>query len=461
MRRRERHDPARRAALHRGLAALAIAATAALPLALAPAAPAAAAAAFDVPPSDFVAGSSVTLTGSKDAGSTLVIRRDGEVVCTITDPDALAWQCSGIAVPNGVHEFTGEEMLADASTAPLPPLTLRVLAAPAIDGGGAAVITTGLFSGTAEPGASIQLQATGSAGTTMHTCPDALGSGYWSCAVDLASGSYQVRARQSSPPIGPEYSDYSAAVAAVVDRAPPRAPTITSPRPGTTPLGAVTARGGGERGALLQLFIDGALACETRVSSSGSWECPVRWPSTGDFTVQALQRDRAGNFSAASPRVQVRYEPPAAPPREGQASEAPREPEQSATPTPTPIQPDEPRPPTPAPPLGVNWGTPTGFGGSLPTASEVLERGGWLVAPLAGLAYLVLVALPLRAFVTHVRPRLRRPRLALTGRNRAPPSTSRSRPCSRRASWRSAPSAGPRSSPRCRAAWPARCGTCA
>lgn len=418
---RERHASARRTTARRGLAALVAVAIAALPLALLPAAPAAAAAAFDVPPSDFVAGSTVTLSGSKDLGSTLVIRRDGQVVCTVTDPDAVVWECSGIAVPSGVLEFTGEETLADASVVDLAPLTLRVLAAPAIEGGGAAVTTTGLFSGSAQPGARIQLQSTSGGGTTVHPCPDALDSGFWSCAVDLASGAYQVRARQSSPAIGPEFSEYSAAVSAVIDRTAPSAPTITSPRPGTTPLGVVTARGGGERGALLQLFVDGALVCETRVSSSGSWECPVRWPGAGEYTVQALQRDRAGNFSASSPRVDVRYAPPTAP-AEGDgdvgASAPPPEPEQSAAPSPPPLTPQSPPPSAPAPPVGVNWGTPTGFGGSLPTAADVIERGGWLVAPLAGIAYLVLVALPLRAFVTHVRPRLRGRRLALTGRNR-------------------------------------------
>jgi hypothetical protein len=417
---RERHDPARRATARRGLAALAIAAAVALPLAVLPAAPAAAAAAFDVPPSDFVAGSSVTLTGTKDAGSTLVIRRAGQVVCTVADPESLTWQCADIAVPSGVREFTGDETLADASTVALQPLTLRVLAAPAIDGGGAAVTTTGLFSGSAVPGASIQLQSTGGAGTTTHPCPDALESGFWSCAIDLASGTYEVRARQSSSAIGPEYSDFSPAVSAVIDRSPPRAPTITSPRPGTTQLGTVTARGAGERGALLQLFVDGALACETRVSGSGAWECPVRWPAAGAYTVQALQRDRAGNFSAASDRVEVQYAPRADPPaaRPSQPAETPPPPEPTETPLPSPLETDPPEPSAPAPPLGVTWGTPTGFGGSLPTAAEVIERGGWLVAPLAGIAYLVLVALPLRAFVTHVRPRLRRRRIALTGRNR-------------------------------------------
>lgn len=422
MRGRENHSTAPRATIRRVLTLLAIAVTAAAPLALLPVTPAFAAAAFDVPPSDFVAGSSVTLTGTKDAGSTLVIRRAGQVVCTVPDPDALTWECAGIPVPSGVHEFGGEETLADASVVGIPPLTLRVLAAPSLDGVGSTVATTGRFSGAAVPGASIQLLSTGPGGAVSHPCPAALPSGFWSCVVDLPNGEFAVRARQSAAEIGPEFSDYSGAISAVIDRSPPSAPTITSPQRGPTTLATATARGGGEADALLQVFVGGALACETRVTSSGSWACPISWPRLGTFAVQALQSDRAGNFSSASARVEVRYTRPAAAPAPGDAASAPpSDPGQTTTPSPVPSESSAPLTPPDAPeqaPARVNWGTPTGFGGSLPTGADVIARGGWLVAPLAGLAYLLLVALPLRAFATHVLPRLRGRRIALTGRNR-------------------------------------------
>lgn len=421
MRGRERHSTVRRPTALRALTSLAIASIAAVGLALVPADPAAAAAAFDVPASDFVAGSSVTLSGTKDAGSTLVIRRAGQVICTVADPDALTWECTGIAVPNGVHEFSGNETLTDASVAPMAPLTLRVLAAPALESVGGSLLTTGRFSGSAVAGASIQLQSVGPGGTIDHPCPAALPDGFWSCAVALESGQYQVRARQSSAAIGPEFSAYSAAVAVTIDRSAPAAPTITSPRSGLSTTRTVTARGGGESDALLQVFIDGTLACETIVSPSGSWACPVRWPRPGAFTLQALQRDAAGNFSSSSPRVEVRFEPPA--PLDDVAAPSLPNPTESTIPLPTPSIPQAPGAPSPGPDTGAdppasNWGTPTGFGSALPTAEQVAMRGGWAVAPLAGLAYLLLVALPLRAFATHVLPRLRRPGITLTGRNR-------------------------------------------
>lgn len=397
----------------------------ALAAAIVPAAPARAAAAFDVPPSDFVAGSTVTLSGTKDAGSTLVIRRAGQVVCTVADPDALTWHCADLPTPSGVHEFTGDETLADTSVQPIAPLTLRVLSAPALDGAGGSVLTTGRVSGSARPSASIQVQSIGANGTVLHACPSALPTGFWSCVLELPDGSYQVRARQSSADIGPEQSGWTATTAATVDRTPPRAPTITSPTPGTTTLATVTARGGGERGAALQLSLDGTIVCETSVSSSGAWACALRWPGPGTYTVQALQVDRAGNFSPSSTRVEVRFAPPATGPAPDAAPAPPASPSPTTAPKPEATGAPLPGPPAESPPgpppITTNWGTPTGFGTALPSAAQVVERGGWLLAPLAGLAYLVLIALPLRAAATHVVPRLPRPRRRwrLTGRNRA------------------------------------------
>ncbi|MDO9591364.1 MAG: hypothetical protein Q7J04_09500 [Microcella sp.] len=401
----------------------AIVAMSAVPLTVLPAQPAAAAAAFDVPPSDFVSVNTVTITGNKDSGSTLVIRRSGTVVCTIGDAAAVTFACSGLAVPNGVVEFTGVETLADDSIVTMTPLTIRVLAAPSIDGGGSSVTTTGRFSGSAEPGADIELSTTGPAGTLAHSCPNALGSGFWSCVVDVPNGRYQVKARQSLASLGPEWSALSNATAATIDRTPPAAPVITSPRGGITSQSAVTARGGGEPGAVLQVFVNGSLACETTVTASGSWACPLRWAAPGTWRVQALQRDTAGNFSAASARVDVRFELPTARPPGAAPDNAPEAPSETARPIESPVPtgpgPAEPSPPPqPIEPVTSNWGTATGFGGSLPTATEVIERGGWLLAPISGLGYLLLFALPLRWFSTHVRPRQVLQSVRFTGRNR-------------------------------------------
>ncbi len=396
----------------------------ALATALVPASPAAAAAAFDVPPSDFVAGTTVTLTGTKDAGSTLVIRRAGQVVCTVSDADALTWQCANLPTPSGVHTFTGDETLADTTVQPVAPLTLRVLAPPSLDGAGGSLLTTGRVTGFAQPGASIQVQSLGANGTVSHACPNALPNGFWSCVLELPDGPYQVRARQTWADVGPEQSGFSASAVTTIDRTAPAAPTVTSPRTGQTSLATVTARGGGEPDARVQVSVNGTIICETTVTASGAWACAFPWPGVGTYTVQALQIDRAGNFSPVSSGVRVSVVPPPPQPQPSTPPSAPTAPTESPTPNPTDSGAPPSSPPTPSipapPPVGTNWGTGTGFGAALPSAAQVVERGGWLIAPLAGLAYLVLVALPLRAAATHVAPRLPRPRRRwrLTGRNR-------------------------------------------
>ncbi len=421
----------------------AIVATVAAALAVLPSAPAAAAASFTEPASDFTSTGQVVLQGTKSAGSAVELSRAGAgVVCTITASSATTWQCPTISVPNGEQTFTGVETLADDSVEALDPLVLRVLRPPALDGSGGQVTTTGRFTGQAEPGASIQLQSNGAGAPQQHSCPDAVGSGFWSCVVILPDGEHEVRARQSLPSLGPEYSTYSPATTATIDRTPPAAPLITSPQNGDAVSGpAVTVEGDGEPDARVQVFTNGDIACEADVEASGEWTCTLGLPGPGDWTLQALQRDVAGNFSSASARVDITASPrdpdagsgspggPGAPPAPAPQPGDTGSPEPDGTPTPGPTEPSpsNPAPGAPAPPFGggggdgsptSNWGTETGFGNSLPSAEQIIERGGWALAPLVALAYVLLIALPLRAYATIVGPRLGTSPWRLTGRNR-------------------------------------------
>ena len=110
-----------------------------------PAHPAAAAVSWTLP-SDFVGENSVVLTGTKDAGSTLEIRRANAsgVVCVVDDPDATTWTCPRLSMANGINEFTGTETLADATTQPIPTLTLRVAGPPTVSvGEGGRIVISG------------------------------------------------------------------------------------------------------------------------------------------------------------------------------------------------------------------------------------------------------------------------------------------------------------------------------
>lgn len=443
--------PARPGGAARALV-IALAAIAALASIALPAAPAAAAASFTEPSSGFVDDDRVTISGTKDAGSAVrVVVVDGPVVC-IVDDAATTWSCDGVDLPDGVIELAGVETLEDGTTHEFGPLRLRVLGPPRIDGAGGSLLTAGRFTGTAAPGAAIEVRTVGPRGSTVHGCPAALPDGYWSCIVTVPSGEYRTTARQSLPAISPERSSWSAPTLATVDREVPAAPTIDFPRSGTrTATAMLRAAGTGEPGATLQLYVDGELVCSTNVDRGEQWECGARLPAPGDRELRALQRDPAGNFSSASDGVRVEWAVPgggvSAPPVEEPAPSAipapgetaePAEPTESAPPSgPTaapapgddadgPERPDAGAEAPTTPPLpdsssdapSSNWGTPTGFGGTLPTVAQILERERLAIAPLVALGYLALIAVPLRWFATRAAPRIRLAMPRLTGRNR-------------------------------------------
>ncbi|KRF32826.1 hypothetical protein [Yonghaparkia sp. Soil809] len=454
------HRPARRRGATRALV-IALAAIAALASIALPASPAAAAASFAEPSGGFVGSDRVTVAGTKDAGSGVrVAVVGGPVVCIVADASTV-WRCEGVDLPDGVIELAGVETLDDGTTEEFGPLPVRVLGPPRIDGGGGTLLTAGRFTGTAASGAAIEVRTIGPRGSIVHDCPAALPDGYWSCIVTVPSGQYRTSARQSLAEIGPEPSGWSAATVATVDRDVPAAPTIDVPRTGTrTATAIVRAEGAGEPGATLQLYVDGEMVCATTVDPGELWACEARLPAPGVRELRALQRDPAGNFSSASTGVRVEWalpgEEPGAGPGEGPGEVPPGEAPAS------PSDPAEPGGPTAAPAPGgegggsgsggdpgagggppgegdgdaaappaepatpgassdepaSNWGTPTGFGGTLPTVAQILERERLAIAPLIALGYLALIALPLRWFATRAAPRIRLAMPRLTGRNR-------------------------------------------
>ncbi|WAB85160.1 Ig-like domain-containing protein [Microcella daejeonensis] len=405
---------------------------------LVPASPAAAAASFATPDDSFFGSNTVVIQGVKDAGSTVFVNGpDGSAYCDIDDPEVVEWACPPLEVANGSATFTGVETLGNGDTQPLTPITVRVLGAPAIDSAGA--VTTGRFTGTAEPGALIRLQIDGDGGTVQQACPSALADGFWSCVVDGASapsGRYSVRAGQAAPDRPADFSGYSPAISVTIDRDRPASPVVTAPAPGTrTTDGRLETRGTGEPSATVQVFASGTLLCETTVAAAGGWSCPIGLPAPGEWSIQVLQIDPAGNFSAPAAAVGVLAGPAGATPRPP-TPEAPEPRPTAPTPSPSPSPEGEPTPaptapgdgsapPSPQPrdpgapaETGTNWGTPTGFGSALPTLAQVAERGGLLLGLLVALGYLLLIALPLRAFATIALPRLRSGGTRMLGRNR-------------------------------------------
>lgn len=375
----------------------------------------------------------VQLSGTKDAGASLDILPLASGAMPPCAPIAAnsetSWRCTA-AVPNGANiVLTAQETLggttAEAATDPFD-----VLGPPTVSGN-ADFLTTGLIAGQGFAGATVVATVSGApdGGCTSATNSD----GYWSCSLAAPSGDWSVSATQSRADLGGgTSSSVSGSLDVVVDKDAPAPPTITFPAAGTrVTASTVTYRGTGEDGGLVDIYLDNTPVCSTGVSGS-SWSCAIAAPARGTHTLQAIQRDAAGNFSSPSPAIRLVFGAASA------TSGPPQPPPPSATPTPSPTrttpapsrsvpeQPAAPAPPTGGPPSG--WEQPGAFGSSIPTFTAAIADGNWLFAPLAALAFLVLVALPLRLLARTLLNRNRRPRIRLMGRAGSEPEPDDARP---------------------------------
>ncbi|MET1042674.1 MAG: hypothetical protein ABWX59_00975 [Microbacteriaceae bacterium] len=384
-------------------------------------------------PPKFVGSNSIAPAGTATSGNTVTVRMTSPAtanpICETTVAGG-AWECRSASVPNGAITLQIEEKDAGGAVVDSASVTVNVLGPPVIDGPDP-VQSTGLVSGIGYPHAAIRVSLTGQSSYSQD-CPAVLPNGYWSCALGsagpLADGTYTATARQGEPGTD-NFSVASGAMTVIIDRTAPDAPVVTTPADGARiDTAEVTFAGTGESGGTVDVFVHEDRFCSAPVIA-GQWSCVASGVPAGRHPVQALQRDAAGNFSSVSTPVTVTFGPAAAAPRPG-ATPTPSptaEPTPEQAPAPLPLQtPDATEPPTlPSEPSasdgplpGSNWGTPTGFGAEIPTFTQMMERGNWLIAPLLALAYILLFALPLRALYPLVADRLRW-RVRLTGRNQA------------------------------------------
>jgi hypothetical protein len=365
----------------------------------------------------------VQLSGTKDADGTVTLQPiapSSTAPCPpISGPDT-TWTCVA-TVPNGPGlVLTAVETLGgdsdQASTSPFDVL------GPPIIAGAADSLTTGLLTGQGYVRSTITVAVAGApAGGCTSVVDD---TGYWSCALAAPSGAWSVTATQSRADLGGgRSSSLSGSLDLVVDKDAPAPPVIASPLPHSrVDTDTVTYRGTGEANGSLEVYLDNAPVCSTPIGQ-GAWSCDADVPSNGNHTVFAIQRDAAGNYSAAStafpvvfgPAPETDSPPPSAPP----PAPAPSTTTPSAPQTAPAIPPFGAAPPTGGPHTG--WNTPTAFGETMPTLASSLSNGNWMFAPLVAIAFLLLIAMPLRLLATTLRGRVRRPTLRLMGRNQILP----------------------------------------
>ncbi len=399
-------------------------------------------------PGEFSPTGLVAVSGTRQPGSSIevTLTETGATICAVEGADAEDWSCAGLQrLPNGSGiSLTATEKSAEGAVAP-GTTTVDVLAPPGMDGS-ASYLTTGLVSGNGHPGSRVTVSIDGAVDPNCSSVPVS-SSTYWSCNVSAPTGGpYFVRSQQSDSSIGGgSFSGYSDVRRVTVDRDAPAAAVITSPRSEGRIVGPrIVVSGTGESGSTVDVYVDNIPACTAAVMKS-KWACDIGDHGTGPHLLQTLQRDAAGNFAAPSEQIRVYFGPrdagappptPAAPsetPAPAPSPEPEPEPEPSdddASPAPVlPARPDIRDWSAPAPDEALtNWGTPSGFGGTLTTFTDSV-RAPWYSSLILSLAFLSLIALPLRLLASALRGRVRRPRGQLTGRNlRADPAADIPRP---------------------------------
>ncbi|MCL1840491.1 MAG: Ig-like domain-containing protein, partial [Propionibacteriaceae bacterium] len=249
-----------------------------------------------------------TISGTGEAGASLVVTENGATVCTATVGADGTWTCVPTqALDNGDHTITAKQTdRAGNQSGPSTPVTFAVdadkPAPPAITGpasGSTLTDPTPAISGTGEPLAHVVVTE----GGNVLCEADVAADGQWACTpeTELTDGTHTITATQQDA--AGNQSDPSPSVTFAVDAHNPDPPVITAPAPGgTTGQPKPVFTGTGEPGATVTIVEGGTLLCEATVQPDNTWTCTstVTLPD-GPHSVTAVQTDPAGNASDPSP----------------------------------------------------------------------------------------------------------------------------------------------------------------
>ncbi len=268
---------------------------------VAPAAPA-----LTAPAAGATSASSVTVSGTAEDGATIRILVNGVEVATATASGGAFSATAALPPTDGTATITA--IAVDAAGNASPESTPVVLAVDRSAPGAPTFSVPALtnlalvpVSGTAEPGATVEVLDGGAVVATTTAGPD----GTFSVGAPLGAGTRSVSvsvrdAAGNAAVAGP--------VTVVVDRDAPAAPVVAFPADGAT-LGAaelvdsqVVFSGTAEPGALVELELDGVLAGGVAADSNGAWSLPVS-VDHGAHAVRARATDAAGNASPLSPAI--------------------------------------------------------------------------------------------------------------------------------------------------------------
>lgn len=284
-----------------------------------------------------------TLSGTGEAGATITIRDNGNIIGTAVVGSNNSWTFTpNPALAEGSHIFTATATDAAGNTGPAsgnfvlnvdltPPAAPAITAAADDVGTNTGPLTNGqvtddarpTLSGTGEAGATITVYDNG---TLLGTTTVGTG-GTWTFTPprDLTTGSHDLTATATDP--AGNTGAVSGAWNVKVDTTAPNAPVISTvtdnqgsvtgtvgigqPTDDTTP----TLTGTAEANSTISIFDNGVVIGTAQADGAGNWSFTTPTLTEGAHTFTARATDVAGNTSAASTvtTVNVDLTPPAAP----------------------------------------------------------------------------------------------------------------------------------------------------
>ena len=266
----------------------------------------------------------VPVSGTTEPNAAAEILDGGVRIATTTADGAGAFSAE-VALSEGTHALSvrvidaagnatvGEpaDVVVDRTDPPVP-----VVGAPA-DGAilGVEDLVAGQvpFSGTAEPGALVEIEIDGvSAGTAVADA-----EGAWAIAAVVPAGDHVLRVRATDA--AGNASDLGVASGFTLDAVLPGAPVLASPLPGgalSTSEASLPVSGAAEPGATVRFLLDGVVVATAVADGAGAFSADVPLPvADGSTVLTVVAVDAAGNASAASAGVTVEVDrtAPAAP----------------------------------------------------------------------------------------------------------------------------------------------------
>ncbi|SFS65119.1 Ig-like domain-containing protein [Saccharopolyspora flava] len=252
-----------------------------------------------------------TVSGTGEPGATVQVSIDGSPVGTAQVGEDGTWSLDPTTpLAEGRHVVTATQTDGAGNTSPVGSnaftVDLTAPAPPVIASPTSGEVVSGppTFSGTGEPGATVEVVVDGeSIGTTI------VGEdGTWSLVSqrDLGDGEHTATATQTDP--AGNRSAPSPELVFTTDSTAPAPPSITGPADGTvTNDNTPTISGRAEPGSSVVITDSaGVVVGTTQVDANGNWSFTPEAPlDDGSYTFTATATDAAGNVSAESEPVTI------------------------------------------------------------------------------------------------------------------------------------------------------------